>query len=158
MVVEQRIGRIDRIGQNSKVIHIFTLIVKGSIQETINDRLLSRIEVFRTTIGDLEPILSANYDKDSTIEDAIKDLYQTELSPEQLEAKLSRIERAIERNMEDSKRLEKELQVASYGRFGQPEPQYPRLYFPSFQADTYMQQPSAVPLRYCRGLFSVGGR
>lgn len=110
MVVEQRIGRIDRIGQNSKVIHIFTLIVKGSIQETINDRLLSRIEVFRTTIGDLEPILSANYDKDSTIEDAIKDLYQTELSPEQLEAKLSRIERAIERNMEDSKRLEKELQ------------------------------------------------
>ena len=35
MVVEQRIGRIDRFGQESPIVHIYNMIVKGSIQEDI---------------------------------------------------------------------------------------------------------------------------
>lgn len=108
MVVEQRIGRIDRIGQQAKVIHIYTMIVQGTIQEKIHDRLLSRIEIFRQTIGDLEPILSGPFEG-STIEEAIEDLYRTELSQEELDEKMRRIERALERNLEDSRKLEKEL-------------------------------------------------
>lgn len=108
MVVEQRIGRIDRIGQQAQVIHIYTMIVQGTIQEEIHDRLLSRIELFRKTIGDLEPILSGPFEG-GTIEEAIEDLYRTELTQEERDIKLRLIERAIERNMEDSKKLEKEL-------------------------------------------------
>ncbi len=108
MVVEQRIGRIDRIGQEAKVIHIYTMIVQGSIQEEIHDRLLQRIEVFRQTIGDLEPILSSPCDG-ATVEEAIESLYRTELSAVEREKKMQSIERAIERNMDDARNLEKEL-------------------------------------------------
>lgn len=108
MVVEQRIGRIDRIGQKAKVIHIYNMIVYDSIQQEIHDRLLTRIENFRNTIGDLEPILCGPCD-DKTVEEAIEELYRTELTKEEREEKIRRVELAIERNMEDSRRLEKEL-------------------------------------------------
>lgn len=108
MVVEQRIGRIDRIGQKAKVIHIYNMIVNGSIQHEIHERLLRRIEVFRETIGDLEPILCGPCDG-QTVKEAIEELYRTELTKEELGEKIRRINQAIERNMEDSRRLEREL-------------------------------------------------
>lgn len=112
MVVEQRIGRIDRIGQQSKVIHIYNMLVKGTVQEKIHRRLLERIEEFRSTIGDLEPILSQKVDdnEDITIGQEIEsNLYRTDLTEQEREEKLRKIERAIERNLEDSKKVEKEL-------------------------------------------------
>ena len=39
MVVEQRIGRIDRIGQENKIIHIYNLIISDTIEEKIYERL-----------------------------------------------------------------------------------------------------------------------
>lgn len=98
MVVEQRIGRIDRFGQKSTKIHIYNLIVKDSIQEDIYDRLLDRIGIFKNCIGDLEAIL----DKDTesgTLQQRIvrleKDLYCTILSPEERQEKIDSISRAI---------------------------------------------------------------
>ena len=108
MVVEQRIGRIDRIGQKAKVIHIYNMIVSGSIQQEIHDRLLTRIEVFRQTIGDLEPILCGPCDG-HTVEEAIEELYRTELTMEEFDEKILHVNQAIERNLEDSRKLEKEL-------------------------------------------------
>lgn len=56
MVVEQRIGRIDRIGQN-RIVLIFNLCVKDSIEERILDVLERRINMFEETVGGLDPIL-----------------------------------------------------------------------------------------------------
>lgn len=112
MVVEQRIGRIDRIGQQSEIIHIYNLLVKGTVQERIHDKLQKRIEAFRNTIGDLEPILSIKLDDDddTTIGKEIENnLYRTDLTEEEREEKLRKIDRAIERNLEDSKKVEREL-------------------------------------------------
>lgn len=110
MTVEQRIGRIDRIGQKSEIIHIYNMLVKGTVQEKIYDRLQRRIEDFRNTIGDLEPILSMEIDKDVTIGKEIEyNLFRTDLTEQEREEKLRRIERAIERNLEDSKKVEREL-------------------------------------------------
>jgi len=110
MVVEQRIGRIDRIGQQSEIIHIYNLLVKGTVQQKIYERLQGRIEAFRSTIGDLEPILSEKLDDDTTIGKEIENnLYRTDLTEQEREEKLLRIERAIERNLEDSKKVEREL-------------------------------------------------
>lgn len=110
MVVEQRIGRVDRIGQQSPVVHIYNLIVKGSIQQKVYDRLLTRIEKFRLTVGDLEPILGGPFDANNTIEDAIQDLYRTNLTPEELEWKQTAIAQALERNLFNSEVLNRELQ------------------------------------------------
>ncbi len=110
MVVEQRIGRIDRIGQQSKIIHIYNMLVKGTVQERIHSRLQERIEEFRRTIGDLEPILSQRLDENTTIGDEIEsNLYRVELTEQEREDKLTRIDRALQRNMEDSKKIEREL-------------------------------------------------
>ena len=110
MVVEQRIGRIDRIGQQSKIIHIYNMLVIGTVQQKIHERLQRRIEDFRNTIGDLEPILSEKLDEDTTVGKEIEsNLYRTDLTEQEREEKLQRIERAIQRNLEDSKKVEKEL-------------------------------------------------
>ncbi|MCQ2127526.1 MAG: DEAD/DEAH box helicase [Bacteroidaceae bacterium] len=63
MVVEQRIGRIDRFGQKSEKVHIYNLVMKDSIQVDIYSRLLDRIGIFKNCIGDLEAILDKDLEK-----------------------------------------------------------------------------------------------
>ncbi len=57
MVVEQRIGRLDRIGQQSPIVHIVNLIAQGTVEERILLRLYNRIGIFKETIGEIDPIL-----------------------------------------------------------------------------------------------------
>jgi ERCC4-related helicase len=57
MRVEQRIGRIDRRGQKSDVVHIYNCVTKGTIDENIYNRCLWRIGVFERSIGDCSDIL-----------------------------------------------------------------------------------------------------
>ena len=56
MRVEQRIGRVDRIGQDHPVT-IFNFHVKGTIEGRILDVLEQRIRLFEESIGGLDPIL-----------------------------------------------------------------------------------------------------
>lgn len=113
MVVEQRIGRIDRFGQESPVVNIYNLLVKDSIQEDIYTRLLDRIGIFRGCIGDLEAILDKDLDRMGNIgiknlrewiSSMGKELYCTKISKEDRQKKISAIERAIiveQRNLEE---------------------------------------------------------
>ena len=57
MRVEQRIGRIDRIGQKFEKLHIFNLCISGSIEDRIYNRLYTKLNIFEQSIGELEPIL-----------------------------------------------------------------------------------------------------
>ena len=57
MEVEQRIGRIDRFGQQSEKVYILNFATPGTIETDIIDRLHRRIKVFTQSIGELEPIL-----------------------------------------------------------------------------------------------------
>ncbi len=57
MVVEQRIGRIDRLGQKAPKLHVYSVTLDGTIEQIILHRLYERIGVFRESIGILEPIL-----------------------------------------------------------------------------------------------------
>lgn len=58
MRVEQRIGRIDRIGQTYKEVHISNLFYMDTIEDQIYQRLKDRIAWFETIVGDLQPILA----------------------------------------------------------------------------------------------------
>lgn len=93
MVVEQRIGRIDRFGQKASQVHIYNLVVRDSIQELIYDRLLERIGVFQGVIGDLEMILEEMTESFLKLEN---DLYGMSLSKAAQEKKIRDIEKAIE--------------------------------------------------------------
>ncbi|MGI5243250.1 DEAD/DEAH box helicase [Dactylosporangium sp. CA-139066] len=57
MRVEQRIGRLDRFGQQHEKIFIYNMRVPGTIETDIFQRLYDRIGVFQNSIGELEPIL-----------------------------------------------------------------------------------------------------
>lgn len=57
MRVEQRIGRIDRYGQEAELINILNLRVEDTVEDRIFGRLYDRIDIFEKSIGDLEAIL-----------------------------------------------------------------------------------------------------
>ena len=57
MKVEQRIGRIDRKGQQSESVTIFNLITPGTVDADIYERCLLRIGVFESALGGSEEIL-----------------------------------------------------------------------------------------------------
>ena len=57
MKVEQRIGRIDRNGQNSESVAIYNMVTPGTVDADIYERCLMRIGVFHNSIGDCEDIL-----------------------------------------------------------------------------------------------------
>jgi hypothetical protein len=58
MRVEQRIGRIDRIGQQHEVVWIRNYFYENSIEAVVYRRLEHRIDWFETVVGHLQPILS----------------------------------------------------------------------------------------------------
>ena len=118
MVVEQRIGRIDRFGQKSPTVNIYNVIVADSIQEDIYIRLLDRIGIFRGTIGDMEAILDAPLERGGsvTIQDVYnkleKELYTSRLTDEEKRRKIAEIELAIASEKESIKHLEEGLDSA----------------------------------------------
>jgi SNF2 family DNA or RNA helicase len=57
MKVEQRIGRIDRIGQEREV-HVFNMALEGTIEEHVLNKLFGKIDLFNQSIGGLRDILS----------------------------------------------------------------------------------------------------
>ena len=59
MRVEQRIGRIDRLGQNHDVIRIVNLHYEGTVETDVYRALRSRIGLFESVVGRLQPILAS---------------------------------------------------------------------------------------------------
>jgi len=73
MRIEQRIGRLHRIGQTRDVF-IFNLSVKDTIEDYIIDILDSKINMFEMVIGEIEPILGHLGD-DRDFEDIIMEIW-----------------------------------------------------------------------------------
>ena len=70
MKVEQRIGRIHRIGQKREV-YVFNMGLKGTIEEYVLDRLYHKIDLFQQTVGELSTILTRMEDSGQSFEDEI---------------------------------------------------------------------------------------
>lgn len=102
MEVEQRIGRLDRIGQESKIIRIYNFSIEGTIEQRILERLYDRLDIFRRSIGELEAILG---DK---LQDLERDLLVQDLSPEEEERRIVETAMVIEQRLNDLEQLENE--------------------------------------------------
>ena len=57
MKLEQRIGRLDRIGQESREIYIYNFFMEGTVETDVIHALIKRINLFEESIGVLEPII-----------------------------------------------------------------------------------------------------
>jgi len=100
MEMEQRIGRIDRIGQKAKILYIHNLFIKDSIEERILERLYNRIEIFKHSIGDLEPIIG------NIISALNKIVFSKEYTLEEDERNIREWELAAQRQIADFKEIE----------------------------------------------------
>ena len=100
MEVEQRIGRLDRIGQESEVIRIYNFSVEGTIEKKILDRLYNRIGIFERSIGDLEDILG------DIVHNLERELLSTSLTPEEIEQRVDHAVLVLEERLQELQRLE----------------------------------------------------
>ena len=100
MVVEQRIGRLDRIGQKSDRILIFNFSIPGTIEDKILRRLYLRIGIFEESIGDLEAILGEE------IRQLTRDLLTSKLTPQEQEKRIGETAEIIIRKKQEQAELE----------------------------------------------------
>ena len=102
MRVEQRIGRLDRIGQKAERIQIWNLFHRDTIDERIYTRLLERLHVFERALGGMEAVLG---DKISRL---TADLISRPLSPDEERERIEQTAMAVERIRRDQDELEQQ--------------------------------------------------
>ena len=100
MRIEQRIGRLDRIGQKLNV-HIYNFFLADTLDGRILDVLQNRIRLFEETIGNLDPILGDD------IESSIRDML---LSGEvEAEQKLADLEELAAKRLKEAREAEAKM-------------------------------------------------
>jgi len=72
MKVEQRIGRIHRIGQKREV-YVFNLALNDTIEEYVLERLYHKIDLFQQSVGELSEILTRLEQSGRNFEDEVFD-------------------------------------------------------------------------------------
>lgn len=73
MRIEQRIGRLSRIGQ-SRDVFVFNLVASGTIESAILHLLEAKLAMFELVIGEIDMVLG-NLDDDSDFADTVTDLW-----------------------------------------------------------------------------------
>jgi len=73
MRIEQRIGRLHRIGQTRDVF-VFNLSVKETLEDYVIDLLDNKINMFEMVIGEIEPILG-HLEKEEDFEDLVMGIW-----------------------------------------------------------------------------------
>jgi SNF2 family DNA or RNA helicase len=84
MKIEQRIGRLHRIGQTREV-RVFSLCARGSAEERILDVLDRRIHLFELVIGEVDLILGRALDE-KEFDDRIFEIYERARSEAEVSA------------------------------------------------------------------------
>ena len=102
MKIEQRIGRIDRRGQQSESVVIYNLITEKTIEEDIYDRCLNRIGVFESSIGECEEILGEIHKGIKSIVDDFA------LTDSDKQSKLAQLADNEIRNIQEEQKLEEQ--------------------------------------------------
>ncbi len=102
MKIEQRIGRIDRIGQRADRITIWNLLYEETIDDRVYDRLLMRLDVFEAALGTTEAVLGREIWRMSY------ELLRHQLTPEQEMQRIDQTAQALANNRQTENRLEEE--------------------------------------------------
>ena len=105
MRVEQRIGRIDRLGQKASSIKIWNLFYKDTIDSRIYSRLFDRLDIFKNALGDIEEVLG------NEIQNLTLDLMTKKLTPEQEITRIKQTEQALANKRQHEERLEEEAEA-----------------------------------------------
>lgn len=112
MRVEQRIGRVDRLGQGSDKVLIWNLFYADTIDARIYQKLYDKLDLCRSALGDFEAILGEQ------IRVLTYDLLTGRLTPEQQEARIDQTAQALETLKREESQLEEEASsLVAYGDY-----------------------------------------
>lgn len=112
MRLEQRIGRIDRLGQKANKVIVWNILYENTIDARIYRRLYDKLDLCRTALGDFEAILG---DKIRKLE---IDLLSGYLTPEQQEQRIDQTTQALENIRLEEQRLEENAaNLIAYGDY-----------------------------------------
>ena len=100
MRVEQRIGRVDRLGQESEKVLIWNLFYDNTIDARIYECLYDKLDLCRNALGDFEAILGEEIKK------LTRDLILGHLSPRQQEERINQTTQALAARKQEEERLE----------------------------------------------------
>ncbi|UUZ97140.1 hypothetical protein LJK87_04675 [Paenibacillus sp. P25] len=110
MRVEQRIGRVHRLGQQEDV-RIYNLSTQGTIEEYILSLLHEKINMFELVIGELDTILE-RFEKKASLESHLAKVLLSSKSSEEIRRELDELGRSfttlrseVEQESRDSVRL-----------------------------------------------------
>lgn len=100
MRIEQRIGRIDRLGQESESVSVLSLLHEGTIDARIYSRLYQRLDLVRYALGDFEAVLG------DEIQRLTSELLAGRLSDEEQEKRIEQTATALENLRREQEELE----------------------------------------------------
>jgi superfamily II DNA or RNA helicase len=102
MRVEQRIGRIDRLGQTAEKITVVSFFCDQTIEDRVVQRLYKRIGVFEECIGDLEEVMGEQ------VSEMILQALNPHLSDEEREEQVRQNELALAQTISTQRDIESE--------------------------------------------------
>ena len=73
MRIEQRIGRLSRIGQTHDI-QVFNLVAAGTVEAAVLHLLEAKLNLFELVIGEIDMILG-NLDEEREFQDVVADLW-----------------------------------------------------------------------------------
>lgn len=100
MRLEQRIGRVDRLGQKKPAISVINLIYGGTIDQVIYDRLYVRLGLIERALGEFESVLG----------EPIRAMQQRLLDPELTSNEKQRVIDQTAQALENLRNIERKLE------------------------------------------------
>lgn len=101
MIVEQRIGRVQRLGGEHASVGIFNIMLRGTFEEYIVGRLMEKLQMATHAIGDIESLLEASgisgEDENGTngFDERIRELVLAALAGKDVQAATHQAEQSI---------------------------------------------------------------
>jgi SNF2 family DNA or RNA helicase len=95
MLIEQRIGRLHRMGQEHEV-RVYNLAARGTAEERVLDVLDRRLHLFELVVGEMDMVLG-NLADERDLEDRILDLYAQSSNDLELDTGFDRIAEELAR-------------------------------------------------------------
>ena len=130
MVLEQRIGRVQRLGSKFKTIEVLNLTVMDSVEDHIVARLITKLQLISSTIGDIEAILEASsFDDDENFEEELRTLVTRALMGQDVGKALEKAQESIRKAKEkyDEERNQVEETLGSMDEMHRAGPAVPKL-------------------------------
>ncbi len=115
MIVEQRIGRVQRLASEHASVGIFNIMLRGTFEEYIVGRLMEKLQMASHAIGDLEALLEAtgisgeDEERATGFDEKIRQLVIAALAGKDWETAIRQAEQSIAEAKSEMEREEKTI-------------------------------------------------